>query len=101
MPVVYFYTVRDDQVEYHSFYAYERLGVVGSPLSETVNGRTNVTISVSSGALAYSKVYMFIRYFPVEKYFYLSEVEFFTLSSESAATTNSSSLQGNAATHIH
>ena len=94
LPVIYFFAIRDDQLVYDNLHAYETLGVVGSPFSETVNGRTNVTITVSSSSLPYSKVLMHISFLPYEKFFYLSEVEFFTLSSKSAATTNSSLLQG-------
>ena len=101
LPIIYFYATRDDQPVYDTLNAYERLGVLGSPFSETVNGRTNVTISISSSSLAYRKVLMHIHFIPNEKYFYLSEVEFFTLSSKSAATTNSSFLQGIAKTMSH
>ena len=94
LPVIYFYATRDDQLVYSTLHAYEGLGVVGSPFSETVNGCTNVTISVSSSSLEYRKVLMHISFIPNEKYFYLSKVEFFSLSSRSAATTNSSLLQG-------
>ena len=94
LPVIYFYATKHNQLVYNTLDAYERLGVVGSPFSETVNGRTNVTISVSSCSLEYSKVLMYISFIPNDKYFYLSEVEFFSLSSRSAATTNSSSLRG-------
>ena len=94
LPIIYFYATRDDQLVYSTSHAFERLGVVGSLFSETVNGPTNVTISVLSSSLAYSKVVMHISFIPNERYFYLSEVEFFALS---VATTNSSLLQG---THL-
>lgn len=94
LPVIYFYATTQDQLVYNTLDTYEKLGVVGSPFSETVNGRANVTISVSSSSLEYRKVLMHISFIPNEKFFYLSEVEFFSLSSRSAATTNSSLLRG-------
>ena len=95
LPMIYFYATRHNQQVYDTLDAYyERLGVVGSPFSETINGHSNVTISVSSSSLAYSKVLMHISFIPNEKFFYLSEVEFFSLSSRSDATTNSFLVQG-------
>ena len=98
LPMICFYATRHNQQVYGTLDAYyERLGVVGSPFSETINynGRSNVTISVSSSSLAYNKVLMHISFIPNEKlFFYLSEVEFFSLSYRSDATTNSFLVQG-------